>query len=75
MDVSDYIGSVKAEGESFASAAEQGELNVSIAACPGWDMREMVRHLGLRQNTVFKFWYQSWLLLRRDKAITDLTKR
>ncbi|NOX29980.1 MAG: maleylpyruvate isomerase family mycothiol-dependent enzyme [Actinobacteria bacterium] len=47
MDVSDYIKFVKAEGESFASAAEQGELNVEIAACPGWDMREMVRHLGL----------------------------
>jgi len=47
MDISDYIEFVKSEGESFASAAEQGELTVGIAACPGWDMREMVRHLGL----------------------------
>lgn len=47
MDVSDYIGSVASEGELFASAAEQGELSVEIAPCPGWDMRELVRHLGM----------------------------
>ncbi len=47
MDVSDYIGCVATEGELFASAAERGELSVAIPPCPGWDMREMVRHLGL----------------------------
>jgi len=47
MEVSDYIGFVTSEGELFASAAEQGELNLEVATCPGWDMREMVRHLGL----------------------------
>ena len=47
MDVSDYIGFVAEEGERFASAAEQGALDVVIAPCPGWDMRELVRHLGL----------------------------
>jgi len=47
MDVSDYIGFVASEGELFASAAERGELTVDIPPCPGWDMRELVRHLGL----------------------------
>ena len=47
MDVSDYIGFVAAEGELFASAAEQGELNVRIAACPDWNIRDLVRHLGM----------------------------
>lgn len=47
MDVSGYIGFVSSEGELFAAAAERGELSVDIAACPGWDMRELVRHLGL----------------------------
>jgi uncharacterized protein (TIGR03083 family) len=47
MRVSDYIGFVASEGELFAAAAEQGELTVDIAPCPGWDMRELVRHLGL----------------------------
>lgn len=47
MDVSDYVGYITREGELFASAAERGDLDVAIAACPGWDMRELVRHLGL----------------------------
>lgn len=47
MDVSDYIGFVASEGELFASAAEQGDLDVAIAPCPGWNMRDLVRHLGM----------------------------
>lgn len=47
MDVSDYIGFVAAEGALFTAAAENGELSVDIADCPGWDMRELVRHLGM----------------------------
>jgi len=47
MEVADYIGFVASEGELFATAAEDGDLNVEIAPCPGWDMRELVRHLGL----------------------------
>ncbi len=47
MDVADYIGFVVSEGELFASAADHGDLTVDIAPCPGWDMRELVRHLGL----------------------------
>ena len=47
MDVADYIGYVESEGDKFAAAAEKGELNVDISRCEGWDMRALVRHLGL----------------------------
>jgi len=47
MDVADYIGFVAAEGDRFAVAADQGQLSVEIPPCEGWDMRELVRHLGL----------------------------
>ncbi len=46
LDVSDYIGFVATEGELFASTAEQGDLSVEIPPCPGWEMRDLVRHLG-----------------------------
>lgn len=35
------------EGELFASAVEQGDLSVKIPPCPGWDLRELVQHLGM----------------------------
>jgi uncharacterized protein (TIGR03083 family) len=41
-----YSDWVAVEGERFARAAGGGRLDVPIAACPGWDMRELVRHLG-----------------------------
>jgi uncharacterized protein (TIGR03083 family) len=47
MEVADYITSVAQEGERFAAAAEAGPLSVAIPDCPDWDMRDLVRHLGL----------------------------
>lgn len=47
MQVADYVGYVASEGDLFAVAAESGDLDVDIAACEGWDMRALVRHLGL----------------------------
>lgn len=47
MDVADYIGFVASEGDGFAAAAEGGELDVVVSSCEGWDMRDLVRHLGL----------------------------
>jgi len=41
-----YIASVMSEGQRFAGAADSGGLDVPIAACPGWNMRDLVRHLG-----------------------------
>lgn len=41
-----YIEAVEFEGTMFARAAEVGRLDVPIAACPGWDMRDLVRHVG-----------------------------
>ena len=47
MDVSDYIGFVVAEGKMFADTADGSDLSVEIPGCDGWNMRELVRHLGL----------------------------
>jgi len=47
MQVADYIGYVVSEGDKFAAAADKGELDVEVSACDGWDMRTLVRHLGL----------------------------
>lgn len=47
MHVAEYIGYVASEADRFAAAAEQGTLDVGIEGCEGWDMRALVRHLGL----------------------------
>lgn len=47
MEVSTYIDYVATEGALFAEVAEQGPLDVQIEPCPGWDMAELIRHLGM----------------------------
>lgn len=43
---SDYIVSIISEGGQFASAAETAGLETPISTCPGWLMRDLIRHLG-----------------------------
>lgn len=47
MDVEDYIGFVMAEGDRFAAVADKGTLDVAVPGCGDWDMRALVRHLGV----------------------------
>lgn len=47
MDIADYIEYVATEGSKFAAAADEGSLDADIAACDDWNMRTLVRHLGL----------------------------
>ena len=47
MDIEDYIGYVASEGDKFAAAADKGSLEADVAACDDWNLRALVRHLGL----------------------------
>jgi uncharacterized protein (TIGR03083 family) len=47
MEVAEYIEFVASEGDRFATVADKGDLSVDIPPCEGWDMRELVRHVGL----------------------------
>lgn len=47
LKVKQYIGLVESEGNQFANAAALGDWDVEIAACAGWSMRDLVRHLGM----------------------------
>jgi len=47
MDIATHINAIRDEGKLFAEAAEHGDLDTGVPACPGWDTRELVRHLGM----------------------------
>ncbi|MGA9278674.1 maleylpyruvate isomerase family mycothiol-dependent enzyme [Ilumatobacter sp.] len=44
--LSGYIAAVESEGRRFARAAAMSELDLAVPPCPGWVMRDLVRHLG-----------------------------
>lgn len=41
-----YIDRVVADAERFAGAIRRGPLDAPIAACPGWDLRQLAVHVG-----------------------------
>ena len=42
----DYISHLRSDGEALAAAADAGPLTAPVAACPEWDLAELVRHTG-----------------------------
>jgi uncharacterized protein (TIGR03083 family) len=45
MTVAEHVRVVAAEGRRFADAARCGPWEASVAGCPGWNLRDLVRHL------------------------------
>ena len=47
MEIAEHIAVIEREGQLFANAAEQAGLDAEVPSCPGWDVRDLVRHLGM----------------------------
>jgi uncharacterized protein (TIGR03083 family) len=45
VEIAEHIRVLEREAKLFAEAADAGGLDVPIDTCPGWTMRELVRHL------------------------------
>jgi uncharacterized protein (TIGR03083 family) len=45
MEITEHIAAIGREGKLLAATADQGGLDVDIPTCPGWNMRDLVRHL------------------------------
>jgi uncharacterized protein (TIGR03083 family) len=46
LTVDQFVSVVATEGEKFAAAARRGDLETPVPTCPGWNVRDLVRHLG-----------------------------
>lgn len=66
MEIAHHIGVVEREGKLFADAAAQGGLEVPIDSCPGWNMRDLVRHL-----SEIHLWAAGHVARRATKMFVD----
>jgi uncharacterized protein (TIGR03083 family) len=67
VEITEHITAVGQEAKLLAGAAEQSGLNVDIPSCPGWDMRELLRHLSM-----IHLWAAGHVAQRRDGSWGDL---
>lgn len=45
MEIARHVTAIEQEAQLFADAARRSGLDAAIPTCPGWDMRDLVRHL------------------------------
>jgi uncharacterized protein (TIGR03083 family) len=45
MEIARHIELIGQEGKLFAEAARRAGLDAEVPTCPGWDVRDLVRHL------------------------------
>lgn len=45
MEISEHIAAVGREAQLFATAARRAGLDTDVETCPGWSVRDLVRHL------------------------------
>ncbi len=46
MDLTDHLGALRTQGELLAEAAARTDLDAPVPTCPGWTVRDLVRHVG-----------------------------
>lgn len=46
MEPSEHIEAVQRDGDLLAAAAERAGLTAAVPSCPGWRVRDLVRHQG-----------------------------
>lgn len=46
MEITDFIETLRSEGALLAAAAEKAGLEAPVPPCPGWQVRDLVRHTG-----------------------------
>lgn len=46
MEIDEHIAIVRREGERLADVAGQTSFDAEVGTCPGWTIRDLVRHVG-----------------------------
>ena len=47
MEIVEHINSVSEQGRSLAAAAEEAGPGATVPTCPGWQVRNLLRHTGM----------------------------
>ena len=46
MEIADHIASLERDGQLMALAADEAGLHAPVPSCPGWQVRDLLRHQG-----------------------------
>ncbi len=67
MEVSEHIEALRRDGGQLSAAAARAGLDTAIPTCPGWTMRDLLRHVGDVHR-----WAAAHVAERRTEPIRDI---
>lgn len=55
MDIAEHINALETEGRLLAAAADEAGLDAPVPTCPGWQVRDLLRHTGMVHRWATRF--------------------
>ncbi|QNE78731.1 maleylpyruvate isomerase family mycothiol-dependent enzyme [Streptomyces finlayi] len=72
MKIAEHIKSLAAEGRSLAAATEKAGQGAPVATCPGWRVRDLLRHTGMVHRWATEFVAEGHTAYHPDGGEPDL---
>jgi uncharacterized protein (TIGR03083 family) len=69
MEIDDHIAALKDHGLMLANAANHAGLDAVVPTCPGWRMRDLVRHIGYVHS-----WAAGYVAGQLTESVPELTE-
>lgn len=69
MEIDDHIAALQEQGLMLANAASYAGLDAVVPTCPGWRMRDLVRHIGYVHR-----WAAGYVTSQVTEMVPDLTE-
>jgi len=72
MEIREFVETLDEEGRLLAVAAERAGVDAKVATCPGWQVRDLVRHTGMVHRWAAAFVAEGHASYHPDGGLPDL---
>ncbi|MET9410595.1 maleylpyruvate isomerase family mycothiol-dependent enzyme [Streptomyces sp. NPDC002935] len=72
MEIPEYVETLDREGRLMLAAAEEAGVDAKVAACAGWQVRDLLRHTGMVHRWATAFVAEGHTSYHPDGGLPDL---
>ncbi|MFF1636023.1 maleylpyruvate isomerase family mycothiol-dependent enzyme [Streptomyces sp. NPDC058246] len=72
MKIPEFVETLDREGRLLAAAAEEAGSGAKVPTCPGWQVRDVVRHTGMVHRWAAAFVTEKYTSYHPDSGLPDL---
>ncbi|WP_406369655.1 maleylpyruvate isomerase family mycothiol-dependent enzyme [Streptomyces sp. NBC_00647] len=72
MEIPEFVETLDREGRLLVAAAVEAGVEAKVATCPGWQVRDLVRHTGMVHRWATAFVAEEYTSYHPDGGLPDL---